>query len=252
LTYKKEKVTGNFKCSYILKSYSSFFCDNEIKYRIRMNYYDKSAINKVVRSPARGQYDHETVHKILDSQFLCHVAYEFEGTPIAIPTAYGRKGQLIYLHGAKSNRMLGGIVNAQSASLTVTALDGIVLARSVFHHSFNYRSVVVFGKVREVTDPAEAFEALAIITENIVAGRWDEARLPNEKELKTTLILALEITSASAKIRTGDPKDDEADYDLPIWAGVLPIHTSYGEPINDAALKGKYDFPDSIKNLRKK
>lgn len=227
------------------------FCNNELIYPFRMNFYDKSAKNKVVRSPVRGHYDHATVHEILDSQFLCHVAYVFEGTPIAIPTAYGRKGEIIYLHGAKSNRMLSGIINAAAASLTVTAVDGIVLARSVFHHSFNYRSVVVFGNVREVTDPAEANEALAIITENILTGRWDEARLPTEKELKATLVIAMEITTASAKIRTGDPKDDEEDYDLPIWAGVLPIQTNFGTPVPDAAMKGSYDLPVSIRNLKK-
>ena len=211
-----------------------------------MENYPKEKKNKLVRSPARGQYSHVAVHEILDSHYLCHVAYVYEGTPICIPTAYGRKGETIYLHGARSNRMLNGLLTAEMASMTVTHLDGIVMARSVFHHSFNYRSAVVFGKIREVADLEEVNEALEIITEQILPGRWDEARVPTENELKSTLVIALEITTASAKIRSGDPKDEAADYKLPIWAGVLPLEVHKGVPVPDLLLSSAIAIPPSI------
>lgn len=212
--------------------------------------YTKSEINKINRNPGRASYDTEVIHAILDNHFLCHVAYVFRNTAISIPTAYGRKDETIYLHGAAGNRMLRGLLDAEKVSLTVTHIDGLVLARSVFHHSMNYRSVTVFGTAREVSDEKEKEEALYLITENIIPGRWNEARSPNNNELKSTLVIALDIQNASAKIRTGDPKDDEEDYDLDVWAGVIPLKLTPQPPVADKRLGQDIDMNLSIKNFK--
>ena len=214
-----------------------------------MGEFEKTAYNRVKRIPQRGKYDREAVYEVLDSHFMCHASYIFEDTAISIPTAYGRMEDTIYLHGAVKNRMLDSILAATKASLTITHLDGLVLARSVFHHSMNYRSAVVFGTPRLVDDPEEKMHALECITENIIAGRWDEARIPNEKEFKATKVVALDITEASAKIRIGPPKDEEEDYAMDVWAGVLPISHSIGEPISDPDGKPEIEASDVVRNF---
>ncbi len=213
--------------------------------------YPRSELNKVKRSPGRGKYDKKSVFKLLDSHFLGHLAYVHQDVPITIPTAYGRIEETIYLHGAISNRMLNSLSELDTVSMTVTHLDGLVLARSVFHHSMNYRSVVVFGKPRIINDENEKQIALEAITHNIIPGRWDESRKPNDKEIKSTLVLAIDIMEASVKIREGDPADDSEDYKLDIWAGVLPLKLKSDNPIADSVLKEGIKTPESVKNYSK-
>jgi len=213
-----------------------------------MNNYSKSSRNTVKRSAKRGHYDKETVHQILDAGYICHVGFTIGDQPYVIPNAYGRDGDTIYLHGAVGNRMLNQLEKGIPVCVTVTHTDGIVLARSAMHHSFNYRSALLFGTARLVPD-SEKEHALFVITEQILKGRWDEVRTPNEQELKATKVLAMDIAEASAKIRTGPPKDDEADYDLPVWAGVLPLEVATREAIPDPALAYQLPLPESLGQL---
>ncbi len=201
-----------------------------------MNSFPKTKRNKVTRMPKRGHYDRETIYGILDAGFLCHVGFCVDGQPFVIPTGYGRAGDRIYIHGSAASRMLKSLDAGVPVCVTVTHLDGLVLARSAFHHSMNYRSAVVFGTARVVPDE-EKEHALFVISEYILKGRWAEVRGPNAKEMKATLVLAIDIEEASAKVRTGPPGDDEEDYGLPVWAGVLPIRQVYGAPENDPLLK---------------
>jgi len=211
-----------------------------------------SARSKIVRGPKRAHYDEETLHQVLDDGFMCHVAYLFEGSPIIIPTAYVRKANRLYLHGAAKNRMLNSILNQGQACVAVTHLDGMVLARSAFHHSFNYRSAVIFGKPVKIEDAAEKNSVLKLITENILPNRWQEVREPSEKELTATLVIGIEIEEASVKIRAGGPVDDEVDYDLPIWAGEFPLRHIFQEPITDSLSKQDLSIPDSVVQALKK
>ena len=172
---------------------------------------------------------------MLDAAFHCHVGFVVEDQPFVIPTAFGREGDKIYLHGATTSRMMEHAAQGFPVCITVTVVDGIVLARSAFHHSMNYRSAVLFGKAKIVADENKE-AALKVISDQIIKGRWEESRLPNEKELKATTILEVNIEQASAKIRTGPPKDDAADYALPIWAGVVPMETKYMAPVPDPEL----------------
>ena len=213
--------------------------------------FQKLPLNSVKRLPKRGYYDKETIFKILDSHFICHLAWEVDGQPFLIPTAFGRKGETIYVHGSSKSRMLSALTDGRPLCLVVTHIDGLVLARSAFHHSMNYRSAVIYGHAHEV-EGEEKVEALRMVSEQIIRGRWDEVRLPNDLELKATTVLAIEIDSASAKIRTGPPADDEEDYDLPIWAGVLPVHLTYEDPITDPAMKQELQKPLSIDSRLKK
>jgi uncharacterized protein len=215
-----------------------------------MSEFSKSSLNKVVRGPKRAHYDKALINGILDSHFLCHVPYVHENTSIVIPTAYGRKGETLFIHGSIKNRMLLSLLDEEKVSLTVTHLDGLVLARSVFHHSVNYRSVVAFGTPRLVNERDEKMEALEIITENIIAGRWAEARIPNEKELNGTLIIAIEITEASAKVREFEAMDEVADHDLDVWAGVLELETHPGEIVTNSDCKPGLPIPESVKNFK--
>lgn len=210
-----------------------------------------SAKSKIVRSSNRAHYDEETLHRVLDDGFLCHVAYLFEGSPVIIPTAYVRDDNMIYLHGAAKNRMLNSILNQGRACVAVTHLDGMVLARSAFHHSFNYRSAVVFGKPIKIEDDEEKKAILKLITENIIPGRWQEVREPSEKELIATLIIGIEIEEASVKIRSGAPVDDDADYDLPIWAGEFPLRQVFQEPVTDSRSLQGLAIPDSVLEVLK-
>src|SRR6202789_427544 len=188
---------------------------------------------KVQRLPDRGKYDRETVHAILDQGFVCHVGFVVEGQPFVIPTNYARVDEVLYLHGSSASRMLKTLSGGVDVCVTVTLVDGLVLARSAFHHSINYRSVVALGKARLVDDPQERMRALHLITDHVVPQRWKEVRGPNELELKQTSVLALPLQEVSAKTRSGPPVDDEEDYALPIWAGVLAIETRLREAIAD-------------------
>ena len=206
---------------------------------------------KVKRLPDRGRYDRETIDAILDEGFICHVGFVAEGQPYVIPTGYARVGDHIYIHGSAASRMLRNLSQGIDICLTVTLIDGLVLARSAFHHSINYRSVVILGKAELVSDVGEKNAALEALTEHIVPGRWAEVRWPNELELKATTVLKLPIDEASAKIRTGDPKDDEEDYAMDVWAGVLPLELRTGEPIADTRQNSSSMVPAYVKNYRR-
>src|SRR5215469_6121473 len=181
---------------------------------------------RVFREPDRGVYDRETAYRILDEAFLCHVGFSVDGQPFVIPTSYGRKDANLYIHGSAASRMLRQMKDAVPVCVTVTLLDGLVLARSLFNHSMNYRSVVILGKATLVEDPEEKLAALRVLSEHIIPGRWDDARQPNERELKATSVLRVPIEEFSAKVRTGPPIDDEEDYSYPTWAGVIPMQMS--------------------------
>ena len=199
-----------------------------------MDTYTPTSRTQVKRLPKRGAYDKTQVHAILDEGFVCHVGFAVDGQPFVIPTGYARSGERIYIHGSAASRMLRTLDGGIDVCLTVTLVDGFVLARSAFHHSMNYRSVVVLGKARLVNDPIEKREALRCFTNHLVPGRWEEVRQPTDQELKATTVLALPLEEVSAKVRTGPPIDDEEDYSLPIWAGVVPVSTHVGEPLPDS------------------
>jgi nitroimidazol reductase NimA-like FMN-containing flavoprotein (pyridoxamine 5'-phosphate oxidase superfamily) len=199
---------------------------------------------RVRRLPKRGQYDAATIHAILDEALICHVGFVVDGAPVVIPTIHWRDGDTLYFHGSAASRMLRSLKNGVEACVTVTLLDGLVLARSAFHHSMNYRSVVVFGTAREVVED-EKVRALDALVEHVIRGRSKEIRQPNDKELRQTLVLAMPLEEASAKIRTGGPVDDDEDYALPMWAGVLPLTLTPGEPIADTGVTA--DVPEYVK-----
>jgi len=209
----------------------------------------------VRRLPQRGAYDAETIHAILDAGFLAHVGFCLEGQPFVIPTLYGRVrdeggGQdKLCLHGSAASRMLRELSAGVPACVTVTLVDGIVLARSAFHHSMNYRSVVAFGTARKIEDVQGKAEALRVISDHLIAGRWDDVRNPTAKELKATSVLEFTIEEASAKIRTGPPVDDEEDYALPVWAGVVPLHLQAAAPLKDARLNGDIPLPGYVRRF---
>lgn len=209
-----------------------------------------TARTRVVREAHRGVYDRETAYRILDEGFLCHVGFVADGQAFVIPTSYGRKDASLYIHGSAASRMLRQLQKADSVPvcITVTLLDGLVLARSVFNHSMNYRSVVVLGKATLVDDPAEKLAALRVLSEHILPGRWDDSRQPNERELKQTSVLRVPIEEFSAKVRTGPAIDDEEDLSFPTWAGVLPLEMKTGDPIDDALLDGTREVPDYVRN----
>jgi nitroimidazol reductase NimA-like FMN-containing flavoprotein (pyridoxamine 5'-phosphate oxidase superfamily) len=191
---------------------------------------------RLVREPERAVYDREEAYSILEEGFLCHVGFVIEGQPFVIPTSYGRKDDNLYIHGSAASRMLRQMKDSVPVCITVTLLDGLVLARSIFNHSMNYRSVVVLGKASLVIDPAEKLDALRLLSEHVIPGRWADSRQPNEKELKATSVLRVPIEEFSAKVRKGPAVDDEADYSFPTWAGVVPIEMTVGEPIAYAFL----------------
>jgi nitroimidazol reductase NimA-like FMN-containing flavoprotein (pyridoxamine 5'-phosphate oxidase superfamily) len=213
--------------------------------------FTPSERTRVVREPQRGVYDRETVYKTLDEGLVCHVGFSVEGQPFVIPTLFARVGDAIYFHGSAASRMLRGVSEGANVCVTVTLADGIVLARSVFNHSMNYRSVVALGKATLVEAPQEKLEALRAFTEKILPGRWDDARQPNEKELKATSILRLPLTEASAKVRVGPPEDDAPDYALPVWAGVIPLGVVAGAPIRDERCDLGIRLPAYAANYRR-
>ena len=207
-----------------------------------------TARTQVRRLPDRGRYDSETIYKILDEGFLCHVGFAVDGQPFVIPTGYARVGDAIYLHGSAASRMLRTLAGGVQVCVTVTLVDGLVLARSAFHHSMNYRSVVILGTAHAIEDPAEKTRALEAFTNHIVPGRWDAVRPVRDAEVKATTVLKLPLKEMSAKIRTGPPKDEPEDYELPIWAGVLPLALKAGDPIADAKLPDEAVMPAILKN----
>jgi len=206
---------------------------------------------RVVREPHRGAYDRETIDKILDEGFVCHIGFVVDGQPFVIPTMYARVGDAIYFHGSAASRMLRGASTGIAVCVTVTLADGLVLARSVFNHSMNYRSVVALGKAVLVDTPAEKIEALHAFTEKILPGRWNDARRPSEKELKATSILRLALTEVSAKMRSGPVEDDAQDYALPIWAGIVPLRLTAGAPMRDERCDPAIPVPDYAAEYRR-
>jgi nitroimidazol reductase NimA-like FMN-containing flavoprotein (pyridoxamine 5'-phosphate oxidase superfamily) len=206
---------------------------------------------KLKRLPKRGHFDRETAYGILDEGFICHVGFAPQGQPFVIPTGYARVDDKLYVHGSQASRMLRTLSGGVDACVTVTIVDGLVLARSAFHHSMNYRSVVIFGRARIVEDREEKMAALVALSEHIVRGRWADVREPNEEEFIKTTVLELPLVEASAKIRTGPPLDDEEDYALPIWAGVIPLSLQAGEPINDPRLPDGIEVPEYALNYRR-
>lgn len=206
---------------------------------------------RVRRLPKRGVYDRAAIHAILDEGLVCHVGFVAEGQPYVIPTNYGRGGDRLYLHGSTASRMLETLRDGVPVCVTVTLLDGLVLARSAFHHSMNYRSVVILGRAVPVTDAAERLTALRAISDHVVRGRWDEIRPPTPDELRQTLVLTLPIEEASAKVRTGPPVDDEEDYALGCWAGELPLVLAPGAPVADPRLRAGTPLPSYLRPYRR-
>lgn len=205
---------------------------------------------RVRRVPARGEYERETIDGILDEALISHVGFVHDGHPVVIPTLHARLGDRLYLHGSAASRMLRTLERGAPVCVTATLVDGLVLARSAFHHSVNYRSVVVFGDVRAVEPEAERLRALELFTEKLVPGRWDDVRPPTRQELKGTKVLSLPLNEASAKVRTGPPVDDEEDYELPVWAGVLPLHRAVGSPEPDPRLDASVETPGYVAGWR--
>lgn len=202
------------------------------------------------RLPERGAYGRNIIYKILDEGLVCHVGFIVSGEPIVIPMAYARTGNMLCIHGSVASRILRALARGIRVCVTVTLLDGLVLARSAFHHSMNYRSVVVFGTASRVEDVAAKLKALRVFAEHIIPGRWAEVREPNDAELKQTLVLQLPLAEASAKIRTGPPIDEESDYDLRVWAGELPLSFVASEPVADPRLVPGLEVPGYIRHAR--
>jgi hypothetical protein len=203
---------------------------------------------RVVREPHRGSHDREVIYKILDEGLVCHVGFSMGEQPYVIPTMFARVGDHIYFHGSAASRMLRGLSGGLAVCVTVTLADGLVLARSVFNHSMNYRSVVALGKASLIEEPEEKLKALHAFTEKILPGRWEEVRQPNEKELKATSILRLPLTEVSAKMRVGPVEDDAPDYELPMWAGIIPLNLVAGAPITDARCAAGTHVPAYAEN----
>jgi nitroimidazol reductase NimA-like FMN-containing flavoprotein (pyridoxamine 5'-phosphate oxidase superfamily) len=203
----------------------------------------QTARTTLKRLPQRGAFDRESINQILDEGFICHVGFAVDGQPYVIPTGYARAGDRLFIHGSQASRMLRTLGQGIEVCLTVTLIDGLVLARSAFHHSMNYRSVVVFGRAVAVDEREEKLAALRVLSDHMIPGRWDDAREPNERELQLTTVLSLPLAEASAKVRTGPPLDDEEDYELSVWAGVIPLRLVANAPIPDPRLPARIDPP---------
>lgn len=216
------------------------------------NEYDVSKQNEVRQIPLKAAYDKETVHKILDSALLASVGFVQDGQPVVVPMLYGREGEVVFLHGARKARVIRLLESTSTACMNVTHVDALVYARSAFNSSMNYRSATVYGSPRLVDDPDEKLHALRVITECTMPGRWDELREPLENEIKQTGIIALDIESASAKVSTGMPDDEDADYDIPIWAGVLPLQTAFTTLESDDRLIEGVEASDVIRAMEGK
>lgn len=202
----------------------------------------------VKRLPKRGVYDRELVYGILDEGFICHVSFAVDGQPFVIPTGYARVDDQFYIHGSQVSRMLRTLAQGVDVCVAVTLIDGLVLARSAFHHSINYRSVVIFGRASLIEDKNSKLAALRAFSEHVIPGRWDEVRQPTEQELKATTVLSLPLIEVSAKVRTGPPLDDEEDYELNVWAGVIPLRLVAEEPVPDPRLPAQVELPPHARN----
>jgi len=211
----------------------------------------RSKRTTVRRAADRGRYDLETVRAILDEGLVCHVGFCHDEQPFVIPMGYGRDGDTLILHGSVGSRAMRALAEGAPVCVTVTLLDGIVVARSVFHSSMNYRSVVILGRAEAVVDPGEKLRALKALTEHLIPGRWADARLPNDREMKGTLVLRVPLDEASAKMRTGPPVDDEEDYALPTWAGVVPWAPVAGAPVDDPRLGAGIGRPRYASSYRR-
>ena len=203
------------------------------------------------RLPKRGNFDRDVVYKILDEAFVCHVGFVVDGRPVVIPTAYGRVDDRFYIHGSAASRMLRTIEEGVDVCVTVTLVDGLVLARSAFHHSINYRSVVIFGRASVVEDLKEKFDAMRSFTQHVVPGRWADVREPNDGELKATIVLFVPLVEASAKVRTGPPVDDDEDYETPVWAGEIPLRLVAFAPVADPRLTLGVEPPQYARDYRR-
>ena len=217
-----------------------------------MNQVPQTKRSTLKRLPKRGSHDREVINQILDEGFICHVGFIVEGLPYVIPTGYARSGDKLLIHGSQASRMLRALEAGIDVCVTVTLVDGLVLARSAFHHSMNYRSVVIFGRAKLIEDRDEKIAALFALSEHIIRGRWDNVRGPNEAELQQTTVLSLTIEETSAKIRTGPPLDDEADYAMDVWAGVLPMKLTTEDPVPDPRLPSDIDVPHYVKSYRRR
>jgi len=200
--------------------------------------------------PNRGTHDEQIVWSILDSAFLAHVGFVVQDQPYVIPTLFGREGNILYLHGSAASRMLKHLQMGAPACVTVTQVDALVLARSAFHHSMNYRSVIAFGTGKLITDEVQKLKALRVISEQVIKGRWDEVRTPNARELAATAVIEFAMEEAGAKIRNGPPSDDVEDRDLPIWAGIIPLGLAIGEPVPDPHVQNGHAIPHSVGTFR--
>ncbi len=213
--------------------------------------FSKTKRTTLKRLPKRGVYDRNRVYEILDEGFICHVGFAVEGKPVVIPTGYARVEDRLFIHGSQASRMLRTLSQGIDVCVTVTLVDGLVLARSAFHHSINYRSVVIFGRAALVEDQDTKLSALFAFSEHVIPGRWNDVRAPTPEEMKSTTVLALELTEASAKVRTGPPLDDEDDYSLPVWAGVIPLRLASSAPINDPRLPEGIARPSYTENYQR-
>ena len=208
-----------------------------------MEEFTKTTRTTLKRLPQRGAFDRESINQILDEGFICHVGFAVDGQQFVIPTGYARAADRLFIHGSQASRMLRTLGQGMDVCLTVTLIDGLVLARSAFHHSMNYRSVVVFGRAAVIDERQEKLAALLALSEHMIPGRWDDVREPSERELQLTTVLSLPLTEASAKVRTGPPLDDEEDYELPVWAGVIPLRLVANAPVPDPRLPAKIEPP---------
>jgi nitroimidazol reductase NimA-like FMN-containing flavoprotein (pyridoxamine 5'-phosphate oxidase superfamily) len=216
-----------------------------------MNEFTPTERTKVRRLPDRGKYDSESVYGILDEAFICHVGFVVESQPYVIPTGFARGGDTLYIHGSAASRMLRTLADGVQICVTVTLIDGIVMARSGFHSSMNYRSVVILGRATQVEGRDEKLAAMAAFSEQVMPGRWKDLRETTDAELKGTLVLSMPLKEVSAKVRSGPPKDDEVDYALPLWAGIVPLKLTAGNPINDPRLPTGIDPPGYARNYKR-
>lgn len=216
-----------------------------------MSTFPKTARNRVKRLPERATYDAETIYHILDEALICHVGIAQDNQPFVIPTIHARRGDTLLLHGATTSRLLNHIRAGNPICVATTLLDGLVVARGIFHNSMNYRSVVLFGTGRVLDDPDEKYAALRDLTERVLPGRWDDSRLPSKKELKATAVVSMPIESATAKMRSGGPKDDEEDYESDWWAGVIPIQQTFVAPQTDPRVRKGIGVPKYLREYKR-
>ena len=217
-----------------------------------MDKLPQTARTTLKRLPQRGNYDRELINRILDEGFICHVGFIVDGQPFVIPTGYARVDDKLFIHGAQASRLLRALEKGIDLCLNVTLIDGLVLARSAFHHSMNYRSVVVFGRAAVVDERAEKMAALLALSEHMIPGRWADVRKPNERELQLTTVLSLPLKEASAKVRTGPPLDEEEDYEMEIWAGVVPLRLIAEAPLDDPRLAAEIAAPGYARQYDRK